>query len=353
MRLYRLASPLLIAAALSQTACLSTPPPHERALINNELCAQEIAQHDLVKANTYCDLGLEFSPQYADLWANKGLIALYSGDKGKAKDYFIKALRYNQEHLQAYQNLGIIYLEEGAYGKAHDNFRRALQVNPDNLESRYDLGLTLMKMGKTEQAKKEFNTLLAVNPGIASAHHGLGILYYQEKDLDAAFEHLSQATQLAPDMPEVWHDLGTVLMDQSRFTEAREAFGNCVRLDEQNSSCLNSLAVAQRKAALTDSALKELKDTQTAENSAPALYLLARQYRDKGLLAEEETAYRKCVKLDAKFAPCHYGLFQIYSDAHKQQHAEAACKNFMKYGTSEEFPTEYQACEKFLSSSTF
>lgn len=352
MRLRRLAVTLAL-AALPQVACVSTPPPHPQALVNNELCAQELTQGDLNKAEIHCDLGLEFSPQYADLWANKGLIALYRGDNKKAKDHFIKALRFNQEHLQSYQNLGIIYLQEGAYGRAHDNFRRALQVDPNNLEARYNLGLTYMKMEQPEKARKEFNTILAVNPGVANAHHNLGIIAYKENDLDGAVEHLAQATQLTPDAPEVWHDLGTALMDMSRFNEAREAFGNCVRLDEQNSSCLNSLAVAQRKAALTDSALKELKDTQTAENSAPALYLLARQYREKGLLAEEETTYRKCVKLDAKFAPCHYGLFQIFSDAHKQKHAEAACKNFLKYGTSEEFPTEYQACEKFLSSSAF
>lgn len=352
MRLRRLVT-LTAAAALSTTACLNTPPPHERALINNELCAQEMANGDLQKAETYCNLGLEFSPQYADLWANKGLIAMYSGNKPKAKDFFIKALRYNQEHLQAYQNLGVLYLEEGAYGKAHDNFKRALQVNPDNLESRYDLGLTFMKMGKKKEARKEFNTLLAVNPNVANAHHNLGIMAYEEKELEPAFEHISQAAQLTPDSAEVWHDLGTVLMEQSRFPEAREAFGNCARLDEKNSSCLNNLALAQRKVALTDSALKELKDTQTAENSAPALYLLARQYREKGLLTEEEGAYRKCVKLDAKFAPCHFGLFQIFSDAHKQTHAEAACKNFMKFGTSEEFPTEYQTCERFLANDSF
>ncbi|MBU8894981.1 tetratricopeptide repeat protein [Corallococcus sp. M34] len=353
MRLHRLVLALSVAAMLPLAACLNTPPPHERALINNELCAQELQKGDYQRATVYCDLGLEFSPQYADLWANKGIIAMALDDKKRAKEYFIKALRYNQEHLQSYQNLGTIYLEEGAYGKAHDNFRRALQVNPDNLESRYDLGLTFMKMDKLDKAKKEFNTILAVNPNVSNAHHNLGIIAFQEHDLDTAADHLAQAAQLTPDASEVWHDLGTVLLDQSRFVEAREAFGNCVRLDEQNSSCLNNLAVAQRKAALTDSALKELKDTQTAENSAPALYLLARQYKDKGLLSEEESAYKKCVKLDAKFAPCHFGLFQIFSEAHKQPHAEAACKNFMKYGTAEEFPTEYQTCEKFLNSAAF
>ncbi|MFP2932554.1 tetratricopeptide repeat protein [Pyxidicoccus sp. 3LG] len=353
MRLARLATTLFLISTLPLAACVNTPPPHPRAEINNELCAQELTKGDLVRAETYCDLGLEFSPQYADLWANKGLIAMYSGRNDDAKKHFIKALRFNQEHLQAYQNLGSIYSQEGAYGKAHDNFRRALKVNPDNLETRYNLAYTLMKMGKMEESKKELRTLLAVNPGLADAHHTLGVIAYSEEEYDEAVEHLSQAVQLTPDAPQMWHDLGTALMELSRFPEARESFANCARLDEKNTSCINNLSLAQRKAALTDAAFKELKDTQQAENSAPALYLLARQYREKGLLAEEESTYRKCVKLDGKFAPCHFGLFQIFSDAHKRDLAQVACKQFLKYGTSEEFPTEYQTCEKFLSDATF
>ena len=353
MRLRRFVTVLSLVSALPLAACVSTPPPHPRAEINNELCAQEIAKGDLVRADTYCDLGLEFSPQYADLWANKGLVALYSGRNDDAKKHFIKALRFNQEHLQAYQNLGGIYLQEGAYGKAHDNFRRALKVNPDNMETRYNLALTLMKMGKLEASKKELRTLLAVNPGLSDAHHTLGIIAYSENQFDASVDHLSQSVQLTPDAPEKWHDLGTALMELSRFPEAREAFSNCAQLDPKNSSCINNLALAQRKSALTDAAFKEVKDTQQAENSAPALYMLARQYRDKGLLAEEEATYRKCVKLDGKFAPCHYGLFQLFSDAHKREHAQVACKNFLKYGTAEEFPAEYKTCEKYLSDATF
>lgn len=353
MRLSRLLTAMSLVSTLPLVACVSTPPPHERALINNELCVQELNKGDLVRAEVHCDLGLEFSPQYADLWANKGIIALASGRKDDAKKHFIKALRFNQEQLQAYQNLGIIYLEEGAYGKAHDNFRRALKVNPDNIETRYNLALTLMKMKKMEPAKKELRTLLAVNPGLSDAHHTLGVIAYAENEFDDAVDHLTQAVQLTPDAPQKWHDLGTALMELSRFPEARESFANCAQLDPQNSSCVNNLALAQRKTALTDAAFKELKDTQQAENSAPALFMLARQYREKGLLAEEESTYRKCVKLDAKFAPCHFGLFQLYSDAHKQESAQVACKNFLKYGTSEEFPSEYQTCEKFISDATF
>lgn len=350
MRLPRVlcALPLVTAAA-----CLSTPPVHDRALLNNELCVQQLNVNDLERAEVYCDLGLEFSPTYADLWVNKGLIKLKQGDTGKAKDFFIKALRYNNEQAQAYQNLGYIYLQEGAYGKAHDNFQRALKVNPDYLEARFNLGLTFLKLEKNEQAKKEFRTIIAVDPNIADAHHSLGILAYSEGKFEEAAEHIGRAVQLSPDVPTFWHDYGATLMELSRFAEAKDAFATCVTLDQKNPQCLNNLAIAQRKAALTDSALKEMKDTNTAENTAPALYMLARQQAEQGLVDQEERTYKKCVRLDGKFAPCHFGLFKIYAEAKKKDAATIACKNFLKYGTADEFPTEIETCEKYLADGTF
>lgn len=338
---------------LSALACVTTPPPHPRALLNAELCAQQLELNNLQQAEVYCDLGLDFSPQYADLWVNKGLIAMRANNNKEAKEHFIKALRYNQEQAQAYLNLGVLYMYEGSYGKAHDNLQRALKVNPDYLEARYNLGLTFMKLEKMEQAKKEFRTLLAINPDIADAHHSLGIIAFGEQDYEEAVNHISTAAQLNPNVPNYWNDLGMSLMELSRFQEAEQAFGACVRLDEKNPQCRNNLTIAHRKAALADGALRELRDTQQAENTAPALYLLARQYRAKGLVPEEKRTYKKCLGLDPRFAPCHYGLHEIYSNEHNQDDAEAACKNFLKYATAEEFPTEFRSCEKFLSSNAY
>jgi Flp pilus assembly protein TadD len=338
---------------LPTLACLGTPPVHQRALLNNELCVQQLNVNDLERAEVYCDLGLEFSPTYADLWVNKGIIRLKQGRPGDAKDLFIKALRYNNEQAQAYQNLGYIYLSEGAYGKAHDNFQRALKVNPDYLEARFNLGLTFLKMAKMVEAKKEFRTLLAVDPNIADAHHNLGIIAYTEGKFEAAAEDIGKAVQLSPDVPSFWHDYGATLMELSRFAEAKDAFATCVTLDQKNPQCLNNLAIAQRKAALTDSAMKEMKDTQVAENTAPALYMLAKEQNEQGLVDQEERSYKKCLRLDGKYAPCHFGLFKIYSEAKKRDAATIACKNFLKYGTADEFPTEIETCEKYLAKDTF
>ncbi|HEX8706053.1 MAG TPA: tetratricopeptide repeat protein [Myxococcaceae bacterium] len=350
MRFVRSLSALALVTAMG---CVSKPPVHDRAYLNNELCAQQLGLNDLERAEVYCDLGLEFSPQYSDLWVNKGLIKLKSGKTEEAKDHFIKALRYNQDQAQAYQNLGLIYMNEGSLGKAHDNFQRALRVNPDYLEARYNLALAFLKMEKMPEARKELNTIIAVDPNIADAHHVLGIIAYEQGKFEEAAGHIGRAVQLSPDAAAFHHDYGQALMELSRFAEAKDSFSTCVALDQRNAQCLNNLAIAQRKAALTDSALKEYKDTQTAENSAPSLYALGQKYNGQGLVAEEERTYKKCVRLDGKYAPCHYALFQLYQEQAKKDAATIACKNFLKYGTADEFPNEIETCEKFLSETTY
>ena len=188
----------LVLPLLLASGCITTPPPSERAQLLNEQCAQEVARGNLKQAEVYCDLGLEFASQYADLWVNKGLIAMDSGNPRMAKEHFIKAIRFNQEHAAAYMNLGKLYLDEGATGKAHDHFVRALKVNPDYVEARYNLGLTFINMGKLDQAEKEFRTLLTVDSTNAQVHHDLGIIRYRQKRNEEAATLMTQAVQLAP-----------------------------------------------------------------------------------------------------------------------------------------------------------
>ncbi|QRK04596.1 tetratricopeptide repeat protein [Archangium violaceum] len=344
----------LVVPLLLASGCINTPPPSDRALVNNELCTQELARGNCKQAEVYCDLGLEFAPQYADLWSNKGLIAMCMDNRKQAKEFFIKAIRFNQDQATAYASLGKIYLDEGALGKAHDSFQRALKVNPDYVEARYNLGLTFINMKKLDKAEKEFLTLLVIDPNNAQVHHDLGIVKYQQGLKEEAAQEMTKCVQLAPNLnPEWWNDLGAVLMELSRFEDARQAFGSCVALQNDHPQCLNNLSIAQRKAALTDSALKEFRDTQRAENTPPALFELARKYKEQGLLSEEERTYKACLKLDGKYAPCHYGLFQLYSEGQKRQSAEIACKNFLKYGSVEDFPSEIETCEKFLSAQSY
>ncbi|MGQ0506408.1 MAG: tetratricopeptide repeat protein [Myxococcaceae bacterium] len=333
------------------SGCLHAPVIHPRALESNELCAQYINLNDLVKAEVQCDLGLQFSPQYGDLWNNKGLIYLKREQIDPAKEHFIKALRYNQEQAQAYNNLGFIYLNyDKKYGKAEENFLRALKVNPDYTEARYNLGVTYMRANKKEKARKEFRTIIAINNNLADPHHWLGVMALEEKKYNDAIEELHKTTALDPTYADAWYNLGLAYGESGKLAEAKDAITSCLEADTNHVQCRQALPIYSRKALLLDPTLKEIKEHSTAENTPGALLALGRTFREKGLRNEEERAYRKCVKLDGKYAPCHYGLYEVFNEERREKEAMVACKNFLKFAVADEFPREIESCEKFVNS---
>jgi hypothetical protein len=83
------------------------------------------------------------------------------------------------------------------------------------------------------------------------------------------------------------------------------------------------------------------------------MYTLARTYKDKGLRNEEERTYRKCIKLNAKFALCHYGLFELFQEDHREKEAKIACQNFIKFADASDYKSQIQNCERFVSANTY
>ncbi|WP_426754698.1 tetratricopeptide repeat protein [Myxococcus sp. Y35] len=236
----------LSSVALLLSACGPRPYICEYRVNHVELCDQELASGNLSRAETYCDLGLEFSPEFADLWALKGRIERLRDNPAKAKEHFLRALRYAPDHQQALLYLGFTHLEEGAYELAREHFTQALKADPKLLDARHGLGSALMALGRREEARKELTAVRNADPGNADVHRALGRLEFKERNLEAARQHVSRATQLAPEDSYNWRNLGAVLLHQRRFSEAEAAFLRCMSLPEPYPDCQEGLERARR-----------------------------------------------------------------------------------------------------------
>jgi tetratricopeptide (TPR) repeat protein len=303
---------------------------------------------DLEMADIQCDLGLQFAPQYADLWTNKGIIALQRGQKDVAKERFIKALRYNQNQAQAYQNLGFIYLQDRQYGRAHDNLQRALKVNPDYAEARYNLALTFIAMEKKENARKELLTLTEIYPNLAVPFGQLGQLSVDEGNLGAAIEYFKQAVSLAPQFGEAGLALGNAYLNSGKFDDAVNAYTSCIEANPKLIECPNNLPLALNRKHLADPELDRLKELEDSEKTPAGQFRLARDYKERGMRNEEKRAYERCLRYNNKYAPCYYGLFEIFYDERDDKNTRIACQNFLKFSDSAEFPKEHETCKRYL-----
>jgi tetratricopeptide (TPR) repeat protein len=342
-------APLALAAAsLIVSACSAKPAPHPRALESNELCALAYSRGQLQTAEDQCDLCLQFSPDYADCWANKGIIAYARGQDAKAKEYLITALRKNPEIAQAYNNLGLLYMKEFAYGKAHDNFERALKVNPDYLEARYNLAGAWKALKEPERAKKELRTIIQIKGDIADAWGMLGQIALDESENEKAIEYFTKATQIDARYTAAWMALGNAYLEAGFPCDGKDAYSSCIELDEQNAACRNNIIVAQKKCTLQEKALEDVKAHAAGTRTAESEYAVALQAKDKGLTNDEERAYKRCLKYDPKFVRCHWGLFEIYQGRSDEKLARVACQNVLKFGTESEFPAQLQTCQKYV-----
>ena len=93
----------------------------------------------------------------------------------------------------------------------------------------------------------------------------------------------------------------------------------------------------------------ETSPKATPESPASAL-AAARALREKGLRGEEEQTYLRCLKLDGKFAACHFGLFEVFHQDRREAQAKIACMNVVKFAERGAMKDELGTCEKFLRS---
>jgi len=356
MRHLRFAAiPLLLVAA----GCLRTPPPSENALHNTDMCTRYIDQGDLERAEIHCDLAIQFAPQWADPYVNKGIIQHRRGQRSVAKDTYVKALRLNPDQTFAHNNLGVIFRDEGNLGRAHDAFQRALKINPNYKEARYNLALTFKQMGRSADARRQYKTLLAIDPNIADAYHDMGVMDFEDSAYQGATENFAKAVELDPTFSGAHAGLGNSLMEMGRYPECASAFTACIDVDPNNIVCRQNLTVCNRKAALSTpaenatGALDACAENSAPEEAAACLYAKAQTLGTQGLRVEQEKALKRCAQENPRFALCHFDLFVLFKEDRKDGAARTACNNFMRAATREEYPERFEDCDRFMASGTF
>jgi len=337
---------------LSCWACVLSPPPHPQDLSPAALCAQYMQMGDLERAEEACDRGLQFAPQYGELWTQKGNIALQRGQEELAKAHYTKALSYNPEHASAHQNLGYIYLKNRHYGQAYEHLQLALKINPDYAEARYNLALTYRAMDRKENARKELLTLTEIYPNLADPRVLLGQWAFEEGNAGAAIEYFKQAIAIAPPYAEAWLALGNAYMEAGNACEAAHAYSSCMAYSsrmEGNASiseCPPNFSFATKMCQGVALPYMDFGKPKTSAKTPEGQYALARIYIKHGLKNEAQKAYGRCLRYNNTYAPCYYGLFEIFHEEGDERKARIACRNFLKFSKRSAFSPEYETCRR-------
>ena len=213
-------------------------------------------------------------------------------------------------------------MKEHEYGKAHDNFQRALRVNPDYLEARYNLALAYKApQPDARRPRKSCAPCSSVKPDLADAWGQLGqIARRRGRRTRPPSTQLTKATRSDPKFAAAW------LLARQRLYGGRQALRGEGRLHHlhrgrrQQCPVPQQHRVAEKKCALQDKALVDVKERRRRHQDTRGRVLgRASSSSDKGLVNDEERAYKRCLKYDAKYALCHFGLFEIYQEPQRRE----------------------------------
>jgi Flp pilus assembly protein TadD len=198
---------------------------------------------------------------------NSGVIHLREGRVDLAVTSFERAVDADPKNPYFRKGLGQAYAARRDWKDAIKQFREALELNEYFVDVRNDLGTALILAGKREEGKAEFVAAYgdATNPTPEISARNLGQAFLEEKNyteaigwfrtavgrnksypdpylglaealvatdrLDEAVVLLEGGVEEAPEDPGLRLALGQVYFRAGRFTDARTAFEEAMRMD--------------------------------------------------------------------------------------------------------------------------
>lgn len=346
------------------------------ALIQQRACIESIELRDYLRAQTYCELCLEYDKSMPECLNGIGVIALINKDEDKAIKYFSQALRQNNDFCEARNNLGTIYFSHGDFLKACEYFDRALQIDPSNTDARYNSALSHFRIAERRRAgddtkkslehldiaKEQINKLLALEPNYESAYRDLGLIEFNKYDLSefederkillqAAQKSFEKCLSLDNNNNGCYEGMGQVLAEQGHFDKAFAHYFLCLAHAPHNSSCRNGIVLAYEKSAHAQKSYEHFrKDIGTNPHNAFAHEAFCAVLFERGLDKEAREQCDQAIALNNNLCSAHYRLADHYAALFNSELAHKYCRQFLLCDSSKHNLSQQNRCREILVS---
>jgi eukaryotic-like serine/threonine-protein kinase len=166
-----------------------------------------------------------------DYWLN--LMLGYRLDQlkqhGAAAGYLRAAVALRPHSISAWFGLGQALRDSGELPAAEDAFRAAIALDPNDITARQSLGTVLYRQNRITEAEAVYRRADRIRPGSSSAF--LPDVLQSQKRFTELEDHYRQMIARRPRGNwGPYQFLGLLLMDESRWAEAEEAFRTAIRL---------------------------------------------------------------------------------------------------------------------------
>lgn len=362
---HRIQLGLTLVIALPFLHCAAQKVKTPQQLQQEAACIENIQKGDYDRAETRCEICLEYSSRSEECLNGLGIIWYVRGVEDKARGYFQKAIRENNDFAQAWNNVGTLDFVNKDFEDASYNFERSIEIDPRYLDGRYNLALSYLRMGQLRKAsayqveservldagkqldptkvwfnisdsdrdyifakylraETEYRKLFELYPNHVNSYRDMGVLMTHRGEMQLIDEkrnnHISDAEQffkrcldLEPAMEDCHESIAHLFLAVGRFDESLYHYVQCLSSNKNNPVCGNEIKLAYEGSKLKGESMQEYIK-QIAENPgfAPAHYGFCLSLFDEGMTEMGVTECENALRLDADQCLAHYQLALHY-----------------------------------------
>jgi len=151
---------------------------------------------------------------------------------GLAKKHFDKAISVYPNYADAYAQLGLLSFRSGDSNKAMQHYQKSLSISPTKSLVYSNMGIIYFNAGKLKEAEEVYLKALQLNPKFADGYQNLGAVYARQKRFDLAIQNFRKGLTYDPDNKTLNFYLGSALRDSGKASEGAQYLEKAKRLGQ-------------------------------------------------------------------------------------------------------------------------
>lgn len=238
-----------------------------------------------------------------------------------------KALKINPKNAEVHFNLGLAQLKFGRLSLALDAFTKSTIYEKENGKYHYYLGQVYEKILNIDEAIKNYKITRKFNPEITEVNRRLGLLLFQKELYRKAVEPLRDYIIFNPDSTRILSIFSNVLIYESRFSEAIDAYTRLIEKEPGNINYYLQLAKAYKELNRLENAMIVYEEALKYNDELSELFI------DLGHVSYELGYYEKTIHYLEESMKCiepkfntNYLLGLAYGNLNKNMQALLAFK---------------------------
>jgi len=262
---------------------------------------------------------MQSQQQITDL-LTAGVQALNQQDTSLAVQTFSKVLTAVPDEPNALFLLGAAERMLGNLPGALSLMQRAIVRHSNPAQVHNGIGNVYKDLAELEKAEQAYETAIKHQSTYAEAYFNLGLLKHQQGVQKEALNNLLEAIKLQPQNPTFHNAIAITHQDMGNFDAAETAFKHALMLDNNYVKALHNLGALLRSLYRYEDALVFLtRAMKLAPRLVEPRYIVANIYYELGDFDKADEEYRKVITLQPDYLEAHQSLNKLYWEHDKTE----------------------------------